>query len=113
MSEQAPTRANRKQCWDARDAYYACLLKHDIIAPPGTDMSDVKGPLATGKFADATDAQTRQKKLEEARANDPCAKLRDTYEGSCLPSWVEYFNKRRILEERQKVFYADAAARVR
>lgn len=120
MSDQAPTRANRKQCWDARDAYYECLLGHGLQKPPGTDMSDVKGPLARGKFADNTDAQTRAAAAAKERAEDPCAQLRDAYEGACLPSWVcdsadqvDYFNKRRVLEERQKIYYADAAARVR
>ena len=88
MSDLAPTRANRKQCWSARDAYFACLLGHRINAPPGTDMSDVKGPLASGKFADTTDKETRQKQAAEERAADPCVQLRQAYEGSCLPSWV-------------------------
>ncbi|KZT57945.1 hypothetical protein CALCODRAFT_422178, partial [Calocera cornea HHB12733] len=31
-----------------------------------------------------------------------CKKERKTYDGSCAKSWVEYFDKRRVLEARQK-----------
>jgi cytochrome c oxidase assembly factor 6 len=28
---RAPDRTERKQCWEARDGFYKCLDKHDVI----------------------------------------------------------------------------------
>ncbi|WFD30202.1 hypothetical protein MSPP1_001219 [Malassezia sp. CBS 17886] len=110
----APSRSNRKLCWDSRDAYYACLTTHGILAPPGTDMSDTKGPLGRGQFAEGPhSAAERAASAAAERARDPCVRERDAYEGNCAQSWVDYFNKRRILDERQKRFYADAEERIR
>lgn len=100
--------------------YFECLSKHNIFAPPGTDMSGTPGPLGRGAFADPPRSEAeRQQKAADERARDPCAPLRDVYESSCAKSWVrgmliqiEYFNKRRVLDERQKQFYAEAEARV-
>ncbi|KZO91100.1 hypothetical protein CALVIDRAFT_489578 [Calocera viscosa TUFC12733] len=35
-----------------------------------------------------------------------CAKERKGYEASCAKSWVEYFDKRRVLDARQKAMVA-------
>ncbi|KZS88071.1 hypothetical protein SISNIDRAFT_498113 [Sistotremastrum niveocremeum HHB9708] len=70
----APDRSSRQRCWDTRDAYYACLDLHEILEPGG-DAEKTKGV---------------------------CGKERTAYEGSCAKSWVEYFNRRRVLAEEQK-----------
>ncbi|PWN95296.1 hypothetical protein FA09DRAFT_146212 [Tilletiopsis washingtonensis] len=101
-----PTRSSRTACWDARDAYYACLTQRHVVIPPGTDMSDGRGPV--GKAAAQAQRQ-RAESLEEQRLADPCAKLRGPYEGNCAKSWVDYFNKRRVLEERQRLMYESGA----
>ncbi|KAF9048920.1 cytochrome oxidase c subunit VIb-domain-containing protein [Panaeolus papilionaceus] len=31
--ESAPTRENRKRCWETRDAYFACLDKAAVVKP--------------------------------------------------------------------------------
>ena len=120
MSQTGVSRSSRQRCWESRDVYYACLNKHNSFAPPGTDMSGTPGPLGRGAFRDPprSEAERAQKAADE-RKNDPCAPLRDEYEGSCAKSWVgskliqvEYFNKRRVLDERQKQFYSEAEARV-
>jgi len=80
-----PTRSSRTACWDARDAYYACLTRQHVVIPPGTDMSDGRGPV--GKAAAQAQRQ-RAESLEEQRLADPCAKLRGPYEGNCAKSWV-------------------------
>ncbi|KAE8223832.1 hypothetical protein CF319_g3195 [Tilletia indica] len=92
---EAPTRAERQKCWTHRDAYFSCLASHNIAIPPGTDMSDGRGP-----------PSLTPKEAEKARAEDPCKKERDGFEGSCARSWADYFRKRRVLEERQKLMYA-------
>jgi len=93
MANPAPTRNNRQQCWDSRDLYYECLTKHSILAPPGTDMTGIKGPLGSGSFADPPGSpEERLRRSEEELKTDPCIQLR-------------------VLEERQKLFYAQAEAR--
>lgn len=78
----APTRQERKVCWDNRDAYFACLDKKAIVFPPGLDPIEDRSRVSQGKLAEI-DAH-----LAEERANDPCAKLRTKYEGTCTQSWV-------------------------
>ncbi|SHO77707.1 Similar to S.cerevisiae protein COA6 (Protein involved in cytochrome c oxidase (Complex IV) assembly) [Malassezia sympodialis ATCC 42132] len=112
MSKSAATRSNRQRCWDNRDSYYACLTKHNIHSPPGTDMTGIKGPLGAGSFAEPRRSEAERAQLAAMeRSNDPCLRERDAYEGSCAQSWIEYFNKRRVLEERQNKYFADAEAR--
>lgn len=90
---QAPTRSNRKACWESRDAYFDCLTRNKVIIPPGTDLSDASRGRIKPKTPEEVDA---------ARAQDPCVPARDVYERHCVHSWVEYFNKRRVMEERQR-----------
>lgn len=145
----APTRNERKACWSHRDSYFSCLTQKGITVPPGTDMSDGRGPI--GKAAkEEQERLEREKKLsaEEARKQDPCIQERQGYETNCARSWVrintdfnrtpltigpsdhsifanspifallpaffciqvDYFNKRRVLEERQRMMYAQADA---
>ncbi|KAK0553501.1 hypothetical protein OC846_000871 [Tilletia horrida] len=95
----APTRAERQQCWDHRDTYFACLTQHNIAIPPGTDTSDGRGPPSQSA-----------KEVEQARKEDPCKKERDGFEKHCAKSWADYFRKRRVLEERQRLMYAKDGA---
>ncbi|TFK82187.1 hypothetical protein K466DRAFT_500741 [Polyporus arcularius HHB13444] len=37
-----------------------------------------------------------------------CADVRKTYEKNCAKSWIEYFNKRRVLAEQQQGVLAQA-----
>ncbi|KAI0269084.1 cytochrome oxidase c subunit VIb-domain-containing protein [Russula aff. rugulosa BPL654] len=39
-----------------------------------------------------------------------CASQRNTYEHNCAKSWIDYFNQRRVLAEKQKPLLAQAAA---
>ena len=96
MAGAAPNREERAACWNHRDAYFTCLDQNGVIA-----AGDDKGP---------------------------CQKEKKGYEGSCSRSWVshgaawilwgelirqiDYFNKRRTLEMRQKAT-VDAAAKAR
>lgn len=72
-------------------------------------MSDGRGPV--GKAAKEEQerlAKEKKQTSEEARKQDPCLAERQGYESNCARSWVDYFNKRRVLEERQKMMYAQA-----
>ncbi|KAF8840927.1 hypothetical protein BDN67DRAFT_967850 [Paxillus ammoniavirescens] len=40
--------------------------------------------------------------LEAGKEGTVCAKEKSKYEENCAKSWIEYFNKRRILAEQQK-----------
>lgn len=96
QQQPLPTRSARQACWNHRDEYFACLSSHDVIIPPGTDASSAPSDQPS-KLSPANEA-----KRQDQRASDPCKAQRDGYERDCAKSWVDYFNKRRILEERQK-----------
>jgi cytochrome c oxidase assembly factor 6 len=92
----AVTRGARQQCWDARDAYFACL--------------DARGVLKAGDEAGACASQ-------EVTYGENCAK---SWVRACALRWwvgsadgrvrqIDYFNQRRILAERQKGMLAQAA----
>ncbi|KAF9939350.1 hypothetical protein BGZ65_010735 [Modicella reniformis] len=75
MAQEAahhPTRADRQKCWKRRDAYFACLGESNVLDPTGPEAAGV------------------------------CQELGKKYQGACMKSWVEYFNKRRVLEVEQK-----------
>ncbi|KDN46443.1 hypothetical protein K437DRAFT_256168 [Tilletiaria anomala UBC 951] len=105
----APNRQERRACWTSRDAYFNCLTSHDITVPPGTDMSNGRG--LVGKAAAEEQKRLEREKgesQEKALREDPCVRERGVYEEHCARSWIDYFNKRRVLEERQKLMYAQA-----
>ncbi|KAI9635030.1 cytochrome oxidase c subunit VIb-domain-containing protein [Dioszegia hungarica] len=79
----APTREQRKHCWESRDAYFACLDKGNVMVAGGTEPGEAG-----------------------------CKAERKGYEVHCGKSWIDYFNKRRTLELRQKAT-VEAAARQR
>lgn len=61
---RAPDRTERKQCWDARDNFYKCLDKHDVI-----DSLNGNG-----------------KKI----ADKQCAPENRAFEENCATAWVRY-----------------------
>jgi len=72
----APDRTQRAKCWEARDAYFSCLDKNNIIDSLGADKS---------------------------KADKVCAAEGRGFEGNCASSWVTYFKKRRVMEwQREK-----------
>ncbi|KAI0290350.1 cytochrome oxidase c subunit VIb-domain-containing protein [Russula brevipes] len=73
----ALSREDRSRCWEARDAYFACLDAADVVVA-GTEGSK-------------------------------CASQRKSYEQNCARSWIDYFNQRRVLAEKQKPLLAQAA----
>ncbi|KAI7900585.1 cytochrome c oxidase, subunit VIb [Cokeromyces recurvatus] len=75
-----PTRAERKHCWFLRDQYFKCLDQLNIMDPSIVDK-------------------------EPSKASS-CLELKKNYEEGCMASWVEYFNKRRVLDLRQKQYLA-------
>ncbi|KAE8448707.1 hypothetical protein EG329_008922 [Mollisiaceae sp. DMI_Dod_QoI] len=66
----APDRSERAKCWEARDAYFACLDKNNIV-----------------------DSITEKDKAAKA-----CGAEGRGFEGNCASSWVTYFKKRRVME---------------
>ncbi|KAI0246293.1 cytochrome oxidase c subunit VIb-domain-containing protein, partial [Lactifluus subvellereus] len=71
------SREDRSKCWEARDAYFACLDAADVVVA-GTEGSK-------------------------------CAAQRKSYEQNCAKSWIDYFNQRRVLAEKQKPLLTQAA----
>ncbi|KAI4852280.1 hypothetical protein E4T44_01587 [Aureobasidium sp. EXF-8845] len=66
----APDRTKRAHCWEARDAYFGCLDKNNII--------------------------DSVKRGEEADKLCPDETVK--FDQNCATSWVQYFKKRRVME---------------
>ncbi|KAI1339884.1 oxidoreductase-like protein [Xylariaceae sp. FL0016] len=73
---RAPDRTERKQCWDARDSFWKCLDKHDVI--------------------DSLNGEGKKK------ADKHCAAEDQTFQRDCATAWVEYFKKYRVAEYQKK-----------
>ena len=100
----APSREERKACWNSRDLYYDCLTSHKIVKAG----DEAKG--ADGKIA--------------SDGGKTCKVERDNFNKNCSQSWVsppifcpgpnaymqiDYFNQRRVLEFRQRAQLQKAA----
>lgn len=70
----APTRAERLQCWAARDAYFACLDANNIL-----------------------DANR-----EADKAKSACPQETEAFEKDCATKWVSYFKDWRVMEKRKQ-----------
>ncbi|KAI1504088.1 cytochrome oxidase c subunit VIb-domain-containing protein [Biscogniauxia marginata] len=73
---RAPDRTERKQCWDARDNFYRCLDRHDVI--------------------DSLNGEGKKK------ADKHCAQENHAFEHDCAAAWVTYFKKYRVAEYQKK-----------
>ncbi|RQM08248.1 hypothetical protein DH86_00001448, partial [Scytalidium sp. 3C] len=66
----APDRSQRAKCWEARDIYFQCLDKNDIV-------DSLK---------------------EKDKAAKACSSEGKAFEANCASSWVTYFKQRRVME---------------
>ncbi|KAI0016560.1 oxidoreductase-like protein [Xylariomycetidae sp. FL0641] len=73
---RAPDRTERKQCWDARDSYYKCLDKHDVI-----NSMNGEGKEKSDKF---------------------CSQEDKAFQDNCASAWVTYFKKYRVADYQKK-----------
>ncbi|KAI1362004.1 oxidoreductase-like protein [Xylaria arbuscula] len=73
---RAPDRNERKRCWDARDAFFQCLDKHDVIDS------------LTGDGKKTADSQ--------------CALEDKGFHDNCATAWVTYFKKYRVADYQKK-----------
>lgn len=82
-------RQNRKQCWESRDAYFACLDAQGIVKPgdEGNACAAVKRPYEKNCAKSWVCAT-------------PLAVFGTLNEA--LPAQIDYFNKRRVLAEQQR-----------
>ncbi|KAF1984154.1 hypothetical protein K402DRAFT_337144 [Aulographum hederae CBS 113979] len=70
----APDRTERAQCWEARDSYYSCLDRHDIL-------DSLK---------------------EGEKAKNCCPEESKQFERNCASSWVKYFKQRRVADWKKE-----------
>ncbi|KAL8931434.1 MAG: hypothetical protein Q9211_006965 [Gyalolechia sp. 1 TL-2023] len=78
----APDRSARDRCYEARDAFFACLDRANIV-----------------------DSLKEADKAEEA-----CGKLERGMRKDCAASWVQYFKQRRVMEWKKQKTYEKLAA---
>ncbi|KAI9843579.1 MAG: hypothetical protein M1837_006256 [Sclerophora amabilis] len=70
---EAPDRSQRAHCWEARDGFFKCLDRNNII-------DSIK---------------------EKEVADERCRGEGQQFEKNCASSWVEYFKKRRVMEHNR------------
>ncbi|PSR75829.1 cytochrome oxidase c subunit VIb-domain-containing protein, partial [Coniella lustricola] len=71
---RAPDRTERKRCWEARDQYFACLDRNNIL-------DALKDEKATAKVCGAESV---------------------VFERDCAREWVSYFKKWRVADHNKK-----------
>ncbi|EDU49171.1 cytochrome c oxidase subunit vib protein [Pyrenophora tritici-repentis] len=69
---ESPSRSNRKQCYAARDAFFECLDKNQIL--------------------DSINGKKGRENSERL-----CGQFDKEFEKNCAHSWVEYFKKQRVV----------------
>ncbi|KAL5121041.1 hypothetical protein ACEQ8H_000890 [Pleosporales sp. CAS-2024a] len=74
---EQPTRSNRKQCYAARDAFFECLDKNNVLDSINT-------------------------KSGREKAQTFCAEWDKAFERDCAHSWVEYFKKQRVVNYQRE-----------
>ncbi|KAI1768509.1 cytochrome oxidase c subunit VIb-domain-containing protein [Hypoxylon sp. FL1150] len=77
---RAPDRTERKRCWDARDGFYRCLDKNDVVDSLNGDGKKI--------------------------ADKECATEHKAFEENCATAWVTYFKRYRVAEHKKKETYA-------
>ncbi|RIA89535.1 cytochrome c oxidase, subunit VIb [Glomus cerebriforme] len=88
-----PLRSQRNLCWKLRDDYFECL---ENITPLINNSNN-----GDKLIIDPISVQNDEK-IQELVKRFNCWKKKEEYEKSCMTSWVEYFNKRRHLELKQR-----------
>eukprot|EP00927_Polykrikos_kofoidii_P078041 TRINITY_DN74919_c0_g1_i1.p1 TRINITY_DN74919_c0_g1~~TRINITY_DN74919_c0_g1_i1.p1 ORF type:complete len:104 (-),score=25.45 TRINITY_DN74919_c0_g1_i1:29-340(-) len=78
----------RRECWDARDAYFAC-----VEAAGG---STSKGTAAQGGRAAAAGSSAGSSDVD-AIALARCLRESEAFEARCPPSWVKHFKMQKSL----------------
>ncbi|KAI1812833.1 oxidoreductase-like protein [Poronia punctata] len=73
---RAPDRTERKHCWEARDNFYRCLDKHDVI-----------------------DSLTGDGKKT---AEKECAQENKAFNENCASAWVTHFKRYRVADIQKK-----------
>ncbi|GEM07585.1 cytochromec oxidase, subunit VIb [Rhodotorula toruloides] len=108
-SGSAPDRSQRSQCWESRDAYFACLDKNGVQVP-GQEGEGCKteNDMYKGKCAGSW---SRMLGMCPSRAD--LADLVVSFpSSSSFMRQVDYFNKRRVLQLRQDLMERRAAEQV-
>ncbi|PVI06959.1 hypothetical protein DM02DRAFT_609333 [Periconia macrospinosa] len=75
---ETPSRTNRAKCYEARDAFFECLDKHQIL----DSINSSSGRQATAKA---------------------CGDADKVFEKNCAHSWVEYFKKQRVVNYKKEM----------
>ncbi|KAI0763331.1 cytochrome oxidase c subunit VIb-domain-containing protein [Trametes elegans] len=104
-----------------RNSFLLTSNESPLTSSDSSPSSSVMGWFSGSKSAETPDPTSRQDRqrcwesrdayfacLDAANVVKPgdeqnaCADTKKTYEQSCAKSWIEYFNKRRVLAEQQQ-----------
>jgi cytochrome c oxidase assembly factor 6 len=94
----AISREDRSKCWEARDAYFACLDAAEVVVA-GTEGSKC-----------ASQRKLYEQNCAKSWVSLPLSVLEPPLSPSERSEKIDYFNQRRVLAEKQKPLLAQAAA---
>ncbi|KAI9012806.1 hypothetical protein BC832DRAFT_529073 [Gaertneriomyces semiglobifer] len=102
VGDAPPTKTTRAKCWAARDTYFACLDDHNLWLQglrPQTHEEiialDAKRPIIRSE----SDRSLTKKEREDLYI---CRKMKEMFDQSCLPSWVNHFSLLRVKDLQTK-----------
>ena len=84
MTQKPPTSNERKQCWEARDAYFECLDQNGLWLQ-GLKPSSHEQVLAVDPLHIQAEPDTRKN-----RELYVCRKSKEGFDRNCLASWVGF-----------------------
>lgn len=79
-----PNKSKRKECWDARDKFFDCLVQN--------------------KIDDSLDPKQQQ------NVSSNCGALLKDFENSCVASWVKHFQDKRTNDLKRERYIAKLQA---
>ncbi|KAI8817587.1 uncharacterized protein EV422DRAFT_219704 [Fimicolochytrium jonesii] len=91
-----PSRSARSRCWQARDAYFACLDAHNLylhgLAPQTHEEIIALDPQRL------TIASEKDRKLSKEAKQKlfACKAAKAEFDKECLASWVQHFSLLRV-----------------
>ncbi|KAI8901470.1 cytochrome oxidase c subunit VIb-domain-containing protein [Globomyces pollinis-pini] len=102
MSLKPPSKSSRKDCWNARDAYFKCLDDNGLwlngLLPESHNDIIQLDPLHLNNHIKQNNNTLSKKQKDTLFV---CDHLNQLYNNNCLPSWVYHFAALRV-QEKQK-----------
>lgn len=86
------SRSDRRVCWTARDNYFSCLDKNNILSTRQPTMNELLETINRAPAPPAASSTTDPTANGKPPLPKECAELLKEFRSKCLSSWVRYFH---------------------